>query len=343
MLDIFQQDAFSVTTLTDAMREVRYVPGYISRLNLFTARSIPTTSVAIEKDKDGQISIVPASARGGPGDTVGRARRTLRTLTVPHFQRDDAIYADEVQNARAFGEEAAVETLIGSIAERAADHRQSFALTEEYHRLAVVTQGKLLDKDGSVLYNYFTEMGETQATEVDWDLDNPNPADGVLRQKSADLMRAMGATLGGLPFNGILGIAGDAFYDKLIQHKEIRETYKGYEAAATLRTGFLNAENPQNGVWGEFPAFNIIWANYRGGFNVGVDSDKVRFVPLGVPGLFRTAYAPADYIETVNRPGQALYAKQWEMPNGKGVNMEFQTNVLHYCTRPRVLMSGRMT
>jgi hypothetical protein len=343
MLDIFNQDAFSVTTLTEAMREVKYVPGYITRKGLFTARSVPTTTVAIEKDKDGQISIVPASPRGGPGDTVGRSRRTMRVLAVPHFQRDDAIYADEVQNARQFGDEAATETIMGAIAERAADHRQSFALTEEYHKLAVVTQGKLLDKDGSVLYNFFTEMGETQPTEVDWDLDNASPAEGWLRQKSADLMRSIGTSLGGLPFSGVLALAGDSFYDKLIQHKEVRDTYKGYEAAATLRQGFINAQNPQDGVWGEFFAFNITWANYRGGMGVSVDSDKVRFIPLGVPGLFRTVYAPADYIETVNRPGQALYAKQWEMPNGKGVDMEFQTNVLHYCTRPRVLMSGRMT
>src|SRR5690606_11857176 len=134
-----------------------------------------------------------------------------------------------------------LETVQGMIARRAAQHSQSFALTEEYHRLCVITQGKLLDKDGSVLYNYFSEMGENQATEVDWDLDNANPTDGVLRQKSADLMRAMGAALGGLPFNGILALCGDAFYDGIVQHKEVRDTYRGYEAAATLRTGFLDA------------------------------------------------------------------------------------------------------
>ncbi|MFM8745984.1 MAG: major capsid protein, partial [Aestuariivirga sp.] len=63
----------------------------------------------------------------------------------------------------------------------------------------------------------------------------------------------------------------------------------------------------------------------------------------GVPGLFKTLYAPADYIETVNRPGQRLYAKQWQKPNDKGVNVEFQMNALHYCTRPRVLMPLRRT
>jgi hypothetical protein len=97
------------------------------------------------------------------------------------------------------------------------------------------------------------------------------------------------------------------------------------------------------GVWSSFPLFNITWVNYRGGQNVGVDTDQCKFVPLGVPGLFRTVYAPADYEETVNTMGQRLYSKQWPMPNGKGQNLEFQSNALHYCTRPRVLMRARRT
>ncbi len=343
MFDIFNNDAFSVTSLTDAMAEIKYVPSFVSGLGLFTATPVSTLHVAIEKDRDSNYSIVPSSPRGAPGDTVGKGRRNMRNLTIPHFQRDDAIYADEVQGVRAFNTEQQVETVQGMIARRAAEHSQSFALTEEYHRLAVITQGKLLDKDGSELYNYFTEMGETQAAEVDWDLDNASPVDGILRQRSATLMRAMGATLGGLPFNGILALCGDSFYDALIQHKEIRDTYKGWEAAAALRTGFLDASNPQGGVWGQFTAFNITWVNYRGGLNVGLAATEAKFVPLGVPGLFRTVYAPADYEETVNTLGQRLYAKQWAMPNGKGRQMEFQTNALHYCTRPRVLMSARMT
>lgn len=345
MFDIFNNDAFSVTTLTDKLRDVKYVPSFISSLNLFETTSIDTLRVAIEKDETDDYSIVPSSPRGAPGDTTGRGVRTLRDLRVPHFQRDDAFYADEVQGIRAFGEEKQVELIADKIARRAMRHSQSFALTEEYHRLAVIAQGKLLDKDGSTIYNYFTETGESQPAEVDWDLDNSSPADGVLRQKSADLARAMGTTLGGLPFTGIMALCGDAFFDALIQHKEVRETYKGYEAAAALRTSFLNMNNGSAamGAWGSFELFGIRWVNYRGGFNVGIATDEAKFFPLGVPGLFRTVYAPADYMETVNTPGQRLYAKQWLMPNGKGVAMEFQTNSLHYVTRPRVLMRGRRT
>jgi hypothetical protein len=343
VLDIFDQDAFSVTTMSDAMREVKYVPGFISKLGLFQTTSIDTLDIVIEKDKEENVFIVPSSPRGGPGKTFGKNRRSMRKLSVPHFQVDDAIYADEVQSVRAFGDERAVETFQGRIANRGQEVRQSFALTEEYHKLSVVTKGQLLDEDGSVLYDYFAEMGESQAAEVAWDLSNANPGRGVLRQKATDLTRAMGTSLGGLPFNGILAIAGDTFWDKLIQHKEVYDTYQGYTAAVTLRQAAIDPSNQSadSGVWGSFPLFNIMWANYRGGLDVGIADDEVKFVPLGVPGLFRSVYAPADYIETVNTMGLELYIKQFRMQNDKGISLEYQNNVIHYCTRPRVLMRGK--
>lgn len=340
ILDIFNQNAFSVVSMAAAMREIKYVPSYISSLNIFRTQTISTTHVAIEKDKAQNIFLVRASPRGAPGQTFGKNNRSMRMLPVPHFQVDDAVYADEVQNIRAFGDTVAVETLQGRIAERAAEVSASFALTEEYQRLSVITKGQLLDSDGSVLYDYNDEFGESMPAEVDFDLDNASPEPGAIRVKSAAVWRAMGNSLDGIPFTGILAICGDAFFDALVNNAETRPTYLNTAEARDLRSGYLD---PTGGTWGSFTYGDIRWVNYRGGQSVGIDTNKAYFIPLGVPDLFRTVYAPADYIETVNRPGQRLYAKQWRMPNDKGVNMEFQTNVLHYVTRPRVLMRARLT
>lgn len=341
MLDIFRADAFSVISLSDALRELKYVPSRIGQLNLFQVSPVDTLDVAIEKDKDQNLIIVPASPRGAPGATWGKNKRSMRSLRIPHYQVDDAIYADEVQAVRAFGDTRAVESIQGKIANRANEASQFFALTEERQRLEVIKTGTLIDKDDSVLFDYFTEFGESQAAEVDYDLDNANPAEGALRKKIAALYRAMAATLDGLPFSGIHALCGDAFFDDLIANKEVRETYKNQIEASTLRTAYINTG--QSGSWGVFEFGGVTWENYRGGTSTAVNTDKVHFVPLGVPGLFRTLYAPADYMETVNTMGQRLYAKQWDMPNGKGVNLEFQSNVLHYCTRPRVLLRGKRT
>lgn len=341
MLDIFNQNAFGVTSLTTAMREIAFVPSRIGQMGLFQVENIDTLDVAIEKANAEELVLVPSSPRGSEGSTADMAKRAMRKLGVPHFQRNDAIYADEVQQVRAFGSEVAVETLQGKIAMKAAKHSQDFALTEEYHRLNVIKTGNLLDANGTVLYDYAAEFGEAMPAELDFDLDAASPADGVLRKKCAGVVRSISNSLGGLPYRGVHAICGNSFFDDLIAHKEIRETYKGHEAAATLRTAYVGDDS--GGSWGIFEFGGITWENYRGGGNVGVDPDKCHIFPTGVPQLFKTVYAPADYIETVNRIGQRLYAKQWKMPNDKGVNLEFQMNALHYCTRPRVLLRGKRT
>lgn len=342
ILDIFNDDAFSVTSLVLAMKDVKYVPSRIGQMGLFTATGIDTLNIAIEREGAESVIIVPASARGGPGKTVGTTRRSMVNFSVPHFQLDDAIMADSIQGVRAFGTRDQVEMMQAKIAGKAVTHSQSFALTEEYHRLKLIAEGKVYDSDGTtVLFDFFTALGYTAETEIDFDLDNANPLGGVLRKKCAGVVRQIGEILDGLPSTGIHALCGNAFFDDLIAHPEVRETYKGYEAAATLRNAYVT--DGRGGSWAMFEFGGITWENYRGGQTVGVHTDKCHLFPVGVPDLFKTHYAPADYIETVNTEGQRLYAKQWRMPNDKGIQLEYQTNAIHYCTRPKVLVPGRRT
>ena len=121
ILNIFAQDAFSVMRLTDALREISYAPSFVGQMGIFQTISIDTLDIAIEKDKARNRLLIQASPRGGPGQTFGRSQRSMRMLKIPHFQVDDAIYADEVQQARMFGDEVAVERLQQKIADRAAE------------------------------------------------------------------------------------------------------------------------------------------------------------------------------------------------------------------------------
>lgn len=341
MLDIFNADAFTVMRMTEAMREISYRPARIEELGLFQVENIDTLDVAIEKADADSLVVIPSSPRGAPGDTRDMARRSLRKLSVPHFQRNDAVYADEVMQARAFGSETAVETLVNKIARKAAVHSQDFALTEEFHRLSVIKSGILYDADGTTpIYNYATEFGESLPAEIDFDLDNANPAEGALRKVCTGIVRTISNTLGGLPYRTIHAFCGDAFFDDLTAHREVRETYKGFAEAASLRSALVSGSGSS---WGVFEFGGIVFENYKGGGLVSVDTNKCHIFPTGVPNFFKTIYAPADYIETVNRPAQRLYAKQWQMPNDKGVNVEFQMNALHYCTRPRALLRAKRT
>lgn len=343
MLDIFNSDAFSVTSLAGAMREIKHVPGYISRRGLFLSRSVSTLSVAIEKDKAQNLKLVPASPRGAPGSTFGRNRRSILNLNIPHFQVNDAVYADEVRGVRAFGQERAVATLQNLIMDRAAEASTFFALTEEFHRLKVLTTGKLYDSDGiTELADYTTLFGENLPGEIDFSFDTNT--EGKLRAFCAGVHRSMAAQLDGLPFSGIEFICGDKFFDDLVANKEVRAAYNGHSGAMQLLDAYVSGSG-QNDTFGEVNFGGIRFINYRGHFHgsAAVNEDKAHGYPTGVPGLFQSIYGPADYMETVNTPGQRLYAKQWRMENDKGVNLEFQSNVLHFCTRPRVLIRAKRT
>lgn len=339
MLDIFRSDAFGVVPLTDAINHLKFVPGRIGELGLFQSSSVSTLTIAIE-ERSGVLSIVAPSPRGGPGETTDKSKRVMRALRIPHFQRDDAVMADEVQGVRAFGQENAVETVMGKVLERMGEHAQAFAATEEHARVGAV-KGIITYKDGETL-NLFTEFGVTQEGEVDFDLDNANPAEGALRKKCATVTRQIGNILDGVPFSGIHAFCGDAFFDDLLAHKEVRETYKGWTQAQILREGYVG---PNRSSWGMFEFGGIMWENYRGavGGTSFVHTDKCHLFPTGVPGFFRTYYGPADYNETVNTMGRRLYAKQFPMPNDKGIALELQTNALQICTRPKALIQGKRT
>jgi len=334
MLDIFNHDAFSVTNLTDAINEIKFVPGRIGQMGLFEVESVDTTTIAIEKQGD-QLILVPPTPRGGPGVTLDKEKRDIRALVVPHFEINDAIYAEEVQNVRAFGQERALMTVMQKVAQRQRAHVNSFVATEEYARLGAI-KGVVTYADGSSL-NLFDEFGVQQDTEIAFDLGNKK--EGALRAACAEVIRKIADKLGGIPFSGVHAFCGDDFFDALIKNAEVRESYLNWQAAQELRSSYVSGGQS----YGAFPFGGIMWENYRGkvGGTAFITSTACHIFPTGVPGLFKTYYAPADYEETVNTMGQRLYSRQYPMPNGKGRYLDTQMNALHICTRPQVLLKGK--
>ncbi|HEY8948454.1 MAG TPA: major capsid protein [Rhizomicrobium sp.] len=341
MLDIFNTEPFKVVQLADAINKLEFVPGRIAEGGIFDSDGVNTVDIAIE-EKTQMITLIPRTPRGAPGTTVGRTNRTLRKLGIPHHQVDDAIWADAVQGCRDFGTEEGVMDFMALVNERAGEHSQNFAVTEEYSQLGAI-KGTIAYADGGTL-NLFTEFNVNQLAEIDFDLDNANPADGVLRKKCAGVIRSIAAEAKGLPWSGTArAFCGDNFFDDLLAHKEVRDTFKNWPEAQILREGYIE---PNGKSYGAFEFGGIVWENYRGavGNTPMVDTDKCHIFPIAAPGIFfRTRYAPADYIETVNKKGQRLYVKGMTMRNDKGYDLEIQTNPIHYCRLPRVLIQGKRT
>ena len=337
MLDIFRGDAFGVVPLSIAINNLKFKPGFVSNRGIFTETSIATTVVSIE-EQNNILMLIPPTPRGAPGHTMPKPRRGLRMLAVPHFEINDAIMAEEVQGVRPFGQETGTEAVMTKVGERMQTAGQSLEYTNEYSRVGAI-KGIVTYADGTTL-NLFNEYGLTPPAAINFPFSTA-PATGNIRQVCAQVIRTMGNNLDGLGFDGVEALCGDAFFDALIMCPEVRATFLNTEAASELRSSYVQGGQ----VWGSFVFGGILWTNYRGyvGGSPMIETDAAYFYPTGIPNLFPSVFAPADYIETVNTMGLPRYVKQYNMANDKGVHMDTQMNVLNFCSRPLALQKGTHT
>ena len=322
-MDIFNDDAFSVVSLTKAVEDTPFVPGRVGQLGIFSEEGVSTTSISIEK-VGSTVSLVPAASRGSSGRPMGNDKRQMIPFTATHLPQRASILADEVQNLRAFGSETEVETAQRLMNRKLAKMRRDLDTTIEYQRIGAI-KGSILDSDGTTeLLNLHTAFG-TSVTSHSLVLGS---AGTLVRNKVIEARRKMEAALGGLTYSGARVLCSASFFDALVGHAKVEAAFDRY----------MNGEFLREDQRGGFYFAGVFWEEYRGqvGANKFVADGEAWMVPEGVPDLFVTNYAPADYMETVNTLGQAYYAKQEPKDFGKGIDVETQSNPIHICTRPAV-------
>ena len=246
------------------------------------------------------------------------------------------ITPSELQNIRAFGSND-LKTLQLELARRMMKLKQDFELTKEYWALAMI-QGKVLDADGTVLYDWSTEFSRAQPAEVAFNF-SATTSNGNVRAACNFVNRTILRNLKGLGGNqvSVYAACGDAFWDALTTSAEVRATYLNWAAAADLR----------GDVGKTFSAFrygDILFFNYRGtddNSTVAVQTDKAKFFPVGA-GIFQWALSPGEQFEFVNTLGQETYSWMVIDPlRNMWADVEVATYPLPVCVAPDALMSGR--
>jgi len=327
-LDVFNGDAFSLVSLTDSVNKIPYKPGLIGQMGIFPERGVTTTSIEVE-EKAGVLRLIPTNPRGAPPFVQPRDRRTLRVFKIPQISKMDKVYADQVQNIRAFGAETEVETVQGLVDVLLAQMRAEVDITLEHLRVSAL-QGIILDADGSTIYNLFTEFGVAQLTSA---IAFTNAATDI-RAALVAIKRLIENEMGGTPVTSFRGIASPEFFDALVGHVTVKDTLRYQEGrllGQDLRDSFTYA--------------GINFTEYRGSI------DGTPFIPASTAWVFpealgvgATYYAPADFVETVNSMGLPLYAKQFadeELNRWRAIYV--QSNPLPLFLRPRAVYKITMS
>lgn len=338
--DIFNDDAFGLVTMTEKVERLPTVPTFLGSLNLFgEGEGVATDIVSIEQ-KGKTLELIPTSQRGTEPPMGTTDKRSLRHFTIPRIAKSDQVFAREIQGIREFGTEGELMTAMRLIAQKQAKLKTEYDLTMEYHRLGAI-QGILLDSDASTLYNYFTEFGISQPSEIDFDLDNAAPTAGALRLVIAAAKRTAIRALGAAYVPGVtrfMWLCGDTFYDQFVNHADVTVTYKNWEAAASMRSA---------NVFDTFQFGGMEWHNYQGtddNSTVAIGTTKAKLLVVGVPGLYRRYNGPGEDLDTVNTIGRPIYSNLVrDLKRNQFVQPEIFSYPLHMCTRPEVLLRGKNT
>lgn len=326
-LDIFNDDAFGVTSLTAAINDAQEgerVPGILD--DLFEEEGITTTSVLIEREGE-SLSLIDSQERGASGDVTIGDKRNMIPFSCVHLPTRAGINADEVQGVRAFGSETETETVQNVVDKRLLKMRKRLDATIAYHRIGAI-KGQVLDADGSVLLDLFQSFGGLEQQTVNMALGTANTK---VRTKAISAKRKSEDVIGGSGMiTGWRAICGRGFFDALISHNDVEKAYERWQNGEALRN------DPRAG----FRFGEVNWVEYYGkvGKTEFIDSDEAYLIPEGVDDLFITRFGPADYMETVNTLGLPYYAKQELRKFGKGVDLEAQSNPLNLCTKPRAIV-----
>ena len=324
--DIFNDDAFSVSSLSATIVDIPRVQTRIGDTGLFQEYGIPHTTMMIER-QGSSLKLVPAAPRGGVGAPVSLGQRSMIPVQAIHLPQTGSVLADEVQGIRAFGKETEVEAAVQRVRTKLTKMKAQLDVTLEYHRIGAI-KGQVLDADGTtVLMDMYTTFNVVQPTQS---LVLGTPTTKV-KQKVVEIKRKIAAALGGRSFKSVRVLCSQTFFDDLTGHATVEKAFELYNSNSHARTD-------QSGTAFEFA--NVVFEEYAGGVGstLFIPEGEAYAYPEGVTGLFQTAYAPADYMETVNTEGLPYYAKQERMPMDKGIALESQSNPITFCSLPEAVV-----
>jgi len=337
-MDVFNDDAFSTTSLSGMVTNADYIPSLLGDLGIFQPEPVRTRNIFVDR-RNGTQTLIPASADGAPPEAAGSDGRSAVPLRTTRLAKEFTLYATEVDGIRAHGEETELEAVMTEFQIRSDRLMGDVELTKEHHRLGAL-QGIVLDADGTtVIYDYFSEFGESQEAVISFELDvDTTEVATICKQVTRGMARsARGAFT---PQTQVHALCGDGFFDALVSHPSVEKTYLNYQQAQNLRQA-------QGLPFSAFVFGEITFHNYRGtddNSTVAVPDGEAKFFPVGARDMFKEAMSPLESLEYVNTLGQDAYMMLIrDRDRDFWVKGEVYSYPLFICQQPRVLRRGTTT
>ena len=340
ILDIFSNNPFRAIEMTAAINQVEEVPTLLGGMGLFREVPLRVKDFAVELSNK-SLNILPTRPWGGTPTYGTMEKRRMRTFSCVHIPHNDYVSAFDVMgvyNSFAMQGGDGLMSVAQLVADKLTTMRAKHDLTKEYLRWGALT-GVVLDADGSELLDIYEAFGLT-----------PVARDFVFSSNSTDinaviieLKRYFEVNRNGLQIGGLQVMCGVDWFAALMAHPWTKEFLT--QTREAQNQGQLGVDY-RNGIRIAGLQFSEVSAETQdadGNSKKFIADNKAIAFPTSTQGMFETYLAPAAFIETINTPGQPLYAKQKVDDWQTGVEIATESNPMPFNRRPDLVVSLTMS
>ena len=318
------KDLFTVASLSASINKLPVIPSKVGAMGIFEEKGVTTTAVVID-EYEGRLVLVPNASRDADPAAIKGGKRGRRIFETLHLPLGRPLLPSQLQGIASFGQEAASMPVAAVINDHLQELKNSIESTREFQRVGAL-RGKLLDADGAVIVDLFSEFGvEQKKVTVALGTASTN-----VRKACLDAKRYAESKLGGVMVTGFRSFCGPDWFDAFTDHEKVKAAFAGYQEAQDKIGGDLRSGFTFGGI--EFIEYDVTVSGQR-----YIPSNVAQVFPVG-KGIFKMFNAPANYNETVNTVGLPFYSKGEERKLGKGWDVEAQANPLAMCLFPEALV-----
>lgn len=310
----------------------------LDSMGLFEKDYHTGTLIELERISDtfDQMYAVP---RDADRQFTGRGESRLEPFKIPFYTLDGTMRPNELLDMREWGTpdapatvQRSVDRIIGRI------QKSHFELHTKimYHVLTTGTS-YAKDKAGNDLpeyaFDYAAKWGVTRKSQAldlsDFAVDPTVVVEKEVRKHIYDNMGDNSTSV------NVVAIVGSGFFNALTKHPLIKEAYLNRDKDSTFLTDRISG-NVQRRTW-DFDGVTYIEEPNSD----LVARDKGYFFPMGVAGLFRLDYAPANTLEHHGTVAQEAYL--WVEEQMRKIVVESEVSVLGSTTRPELIVTVNAT
>lgn len=309
--------------LTDILVELPRNISIIDQLGLFEEVFVTQKKIEIQRTQYSNHLIKDKNWEAKADTLVSKPKRGFIQISIPNFETQDAIKpqdVDGVAQVSSIQEAAQLETVNNVRIEKLAYHNNAFDLTQDVAKMQLIMKGTVYAPSGALATSYgdtvdfYEEMGVTRQT-FDLKLTGSNDP----RISMSVVVRAMREALrnaNGGNFSRIVVLCGTDFFDALYTNPFVTEAVKYF--AQDLNKLLLKTPDTAAGYGPNFRTVELWGLTFidagtggyeeaDGTFQPWIEPTKAVAIPLGVRGMFKTYYAPANTFSAINKTAKGRY------------------------------------